>query len=244
MINKYASKRPFLLLYLVMMFYFTTNIRSQTKHELTVLKEYAGEKYGTSDFLVNGWKYYPEHFNAKGSPNFQNLNWADGSLCTTGGETFNHLDLRYNLQMDELVLKQTLSDGLPAFVMLNKDFIASFTIDSHTFIKAEMLTPDFQLSGYVEVVYSGDISLYLKHKKDFVGNYNANTPEGSFSKQITTKYIVIDNQLVKVNNKKALLALFPEHKKQIKKFMNTNKIRYKNATLSQLRMLLDYCDAL
>ena len=244
MINKYAAKRPLLILYLVMMFFFTTNIQSQTKQDLTGLKEYSGEKYGTSDFLVNGWKYYPEHFNAKGSPNFQNLNWADGSLSTTGGETFNHLDIRYNIQMDGVVLKQILSDGLPAFVMLNKDFISSFTIKSHTFIKADNLTPHMQLTGYVEVVYSGGIRFYLKHQKDFVGNYNANTPEGSFSKQKTTKYIVIDEQLVKVQKKKALLVLFPENKKQIKKFMGSNKIRYKKATNPQLRMLLQYCDEL
>jgi len=55
---------------------------------------------------------------------------------------------------------------------------------------------------------------------------------------------VIDNQLMKVQKKKALLALFPEHKKQIKKFMSTNKIGYKNATNPQLRMLLQYCDEL
>jgi len=244
MIKKYAEMRTLFVPILLMMLLFNANIQSQTKQTLSDLREYSGEKYGTSDFLVNGWKCYPEHFNAKGSPNFQNLNWADGTLTTTGGETFKQLDLRYNIQMDEVVLKQILSNGIPAFVMLNKDFISSFTILSHTFIKAEDIAPKIQISGYVEVVYSGAYSFYLKHQKDFVGNYNANTPEGSFSKQITVKYILIDDQLVKVQKKKSLLALFPEHKKQIKKFMSTNKIGYKKATNTQLRMLVQYCDEL
>lgn len=244
MIKKYAAKRLCFVIFLLIILSFNTNIQSQTKQTLGDLKEYSIETYGTSDFLVNGWKFYPEHFNAKGSPNFQNLNWAEGTLTTTGGETFDGLELRYNIQMDEVVLKQVLSDGLPAFVMLNKDFISSFTILSNTFIKADKIASDKQITGYVEVVYTGDISFYLKHQKDFVGNYNANTPEGSFSKQITTKYIMIDDQLMKVQKKKALLALFPEHKKQIKKFISTNKISYKKATNSQLEMLLQYCDKL
>jgi len=244
MIKKHTAKRPLFILFLLTTFFFISNIQSQTKQALSELKEFAGEKYGTSDFLVNGWKFYPEHFNAKGSPNFQNLSWTSGTLTTTGGEIFNNLDLSLNLQMDEIVLKQTLSDGLPAFVMLNKDFISSFTIQSHTFIKADKLSTNLQLSGFVEVVYSGRIGFYLKHQKDFIGNYNANTPEGSFSKQITTKYIMIDEQLMKVQKKKALLALFPEHKKQIKKFMSVNKIGYKKASIPQLKKLLQYCDEL
>jgi len=244
MIALNPNKRLLSFIFLLLFVFAYFHIQAQPKQVPSDLVEFAGEKYGTNDFLVNGWKYYPEHFNAKGSPNFLNLSWTDGFLSTSGGETFEGLALRYNLQMDEVVLRQTLSDGLPAFVMLNKDFISSFTIQSHTFIKANNLTPDMQIMGYVEVVYSGGISLYLKHQKEFVGNYNANTPEGSFSKQKTTKYILINNQLVRVQKKKALLALFPEHKKQIKKFMSSNKIRFKKATNPQLRKLLQYCDEL
>ncbi|MCF8364854.1 MAG: hypothetical protein K9H16_03680 [Bacteroidales bacterium] len=242
MTNKYfiICCRP-LFCYLIILF-LSLNTNAQINQELSDLKEYALQQYGTSNFLVNGWKYFPDHFNAKGNPYFDDQDWTSGSLVNSGGETFRNLNLRYNLEMDELVLSQVLKNGIPVFVLLNKDFVVSFTLGSHKFVKAESIPSDPQLKGYVEEIFSGKINFYVKHQKNFVGNYNANTPDGSISKQITTRYLLTGNRLIRVQSKNAFLKAFQAYRKEIKKFMATTKINYKKATNSQLIELMKFCN--
>ena len=205
---------------------------------------YTDQKYGTNDFLVNGWKYFPDHFNAKGNPYFNELSWTNGAITTTSIETFDKLELQYNIQMDEVVLKQTLKDGNTAFVMLNKDFIEAFSIGDHHFVKAQEIILGDELQGFVEIIYVGEIRFFTKHQKSFVRNFSADTPYGRISKQYSSNFLLRDGELSKVQTKKALINIFPEHKKQIRKFMKTHKIRFKKASASQLRLLIQFCDEL
>lgn len=207
----------------------------------TGLLKYTADQYGTSDILVNGWKYFPEHFNAKGDPYFNDLGWEKGSV-ETPMEKFDDLLLRYNIQMDELVLQKTLKDGKPAFVMLNPDFVKSFDIASYHFVNAgkEKLHPD--LDGYVEVIYSGRLKFLARHSKMFVANYSVNSPQGSISGQNTTYYLLNGDQLNKILSKRSLFRLFPEKKKQIRKFLKKEKIRFKRANRRQQAELMKYLD--
>lgn len=233
---KYAS-------ILIFIYGFSTPLLGQQKVELDEIHDYSSYILGTSPFLVNGWKYSPEHFNAAGNPHFYDTEWRQGSV-KIGKDTFNDLVLSYNLQMDAVVLKKTLKDGQIAYIMLNKDFIDSFTIEQHLFINTEKLFPLVKMAGFAELIYSGEFLLIIKHKKSFVGNFSASTPNGSFSRQSSVMYLMRDNSLNKVTSKKSLLTLFPDHKKEINTYISKQKIRFKTAGNSQLEQLMEYCDGL
>lgn len=240
----YACKRKVTLTLTVFALILCSGIVSgQNAANLSELYNYSSKIYGTSDFLANGWKYYPEHFNATGNPYFINDLWTKGSVRTINQE-FDNIELRYNIQMDELVISLTLDDGLPAFIMLNKDFIKSFTLNDHLFINAEKLQSSLQLNGYAELIYDGQIKFMIKHEKSFIKNYSANSPQGSFSGQTSVKYLLSGGKLNKIQSKKALLNLFPEYQKQIKAFMKKNKIRFKKAGNADFAKLMKYCDEL
>lgn len=230
-------------LVLLLLIFISYPLKGQTEIAIDELKSYSSNLYGTNDLLVNGWKYYPEHFNADGNPYFMDLDWAMGSV-NTKGEVFNNVELLYNIQMDELILKQILKNGEPAFVMLNKDFIQSFTLGTHFFIPASKIKSNFPLSGFVEELYSGDFRFLIKHQKNFVSNYSANTPNGSISRQISNYYLLQAGSLQKISSKKALLKYFPESKKEIKSFLKKQKINFRKANSDQLKQLMDFCDEL
>lgn len=223
----------------------SSTVCSQTKDQNNAyrLSKYALEKYGTNDFLVNGWKYYPDHFNAIGNPNFNNMDWSDGTL-TMRGETFENNLLVYNIQMDEVALMIKLKNSSTAFVMLNKDFVESFSIGEYQFINSSEIVPEIELKGYIEILYTGNFIFIIKHHKNYVANFTSTTPNGSISKQVSTNYILKDGVLHKINSKKTLINYFEVHKKQIKKFMKQHKIRFKQASNDQLKQLMNYCDAL
>lgn len=228
---------------LIFIYGFSSPLQGQQKVELNEIHDYSSDILGTSPFLVNGWKYSPEYFNASGNPHFNDTEWNEGSVII-GKETFNHLFLSYNLQMDAVILRQALKDGQLAYIMLNKNFIDSFTIDQHHFINTGKNFPLANMTGFAELIYSGDFLLIIKHKKSFVGNFSANTPNGSFSRQSSVMYLLKNNSLNKITSKKSLLALFPDHKKEINIFISKHKIRFRTAGNSQLEQLMEYCDGL
>lgn len=207
------------------------------------LVKYAQKKYGTSDMLVNGWKYYPDHFNATGNPYFNQLDWENGSAETTHGR-FDELLLRYNVQMQELVLQKVLQNGETAYVMLNPDFINTFTIGDYDFINTDRLDLHSDLQGYFEVIYQGGITYLAKHTKMFVANYTANSPQGSISGQNTQYFLLDGEKLHKVQSRRALLNVFPDKKKEVKRFLKKEKIKFRKAGNRDLYKLMKYLDTL
>ena len=205
--------------------------------------EYSEKAYGTDNFLVNGWKYLPEHYNAEGNPYFSNLSWTEGILHS-GEESFENIDMLYNTLMDELIIKTNLENGLPAFVMLNREFVKSFSINQHLFINTSTI-PGTDLEGYIELVYDSNTLKFLsKHKKSFVAEYSGSNPWGRISGQSSTHYIYAYGTLTKIPNKKALLNYFEAHKKQVRAFMKSKGIKFKKAKSPELKTLMEYCVSL
>lgn len=211
--------------------------------ELTGLEYYASDQYGTSDILVNGWKYYPEHFNAEGDPYFNEMRWQTGSVETTEG-SFHGLSLRYNIQMDELILNKILKNGETAFVMLNQDFILSFSIGDHHFINAGKQDMHPSLEGYMEVIFSGKLIYIAEHSKMFVANYSENNAFGSISGQNTDYYLLAQGRLHKIYSKRSLYKVFPDEKRQIRQYLRKENIKFRKAGRPELKRLMNYLDTI
>lgn len=211
--------------------------------EIAGLKKYSEKMYGTSDMLVNGWKYFPDHFNAGGNPYFNDMDWEPGRLGTTLGN-FDDLLLRFNIQMDELILQEILQNGQTAFVMLNPDFLYWFSLGDHHFVNADVYYKHSGLEGYVEVIYSGKLKYLARHRKMFVANYTANNPQGSISSQNTDYYLLLGEEKHKISSKRNLIKLFPAYKKEINRYLKDEKLRFKKAQHNDLKKLMEYLDTL
>jgi hypothetical protein len=132
--------------------------------------------------------------------------------------------------------------------MLNPDFLDNFSFGDHYFVNASKYFEQSGLDGYVEIIYAGKLRYLAKHRKMFVGNYTASTPQGSISRQNTDYYLLMDynpnENLIKISSKRALLNQFPDHKKEIGRFMKEHKIKFKKASNDDLRKLMEYLDTL
>lgn len=239
--NYFLSFRFFVVMTLVGILLQSKSADAQ--NEIAGLKKYSESQYGTSNMLVNGWKYFPDHFNAEGNPYFEDMEWETGNIETTLGN-FDNLLLRFNVQMDELILQEVLQNGQTAFVMLNPDFLKWFSFDGHHFVNADVYYRHSGLEGYVEVIYSGKLKYLAKHRKMFVANYSAGNPFGSISGQNTNYYLLIGDEKHKISSKRNLIKLFPAHKKEINRYLKNEKIRFKKAENDDLTKLMEYLDNL
>lgn len=212
-----------------------------TSDALSNLTEYANNAYGTDNVVVNGRKYQPAHYNAKGDPYFLSDEWMEGSLMINGRE-FEKQELLYNIDIEKVILKTTINNSSKVYLVLNSEFIESFFLGPRLFVNASKLNLRKEFPGFVEQVYSGRFMVMTRYQKSFVSSYSKSAPNGFYSSTTSMNYIMQDGQLTKVPTKKSLFTYFSTQKKEIKNFMRKNKIKYKQADSSQLNKLFEYCD--
>jgi hypothetical protein len=213
----------------------------QDSIQIEKLKEYSEQVYGTDDRVVNGAAYLPGHFNAKGDPYFLTDNWTESTLVIDG-EEYEGQNILYNIDIEKIILKTTLKSKEEVLLVLNTDFIEAFYFGEHYFVNGEKYFPGNKFNGFVEQVYKGNFKVMIRHQKSFVSQYTANSPHGFYSGTKSMIFIFDKRELKKLPTKKAMLDYFSEHKKEIKKFLRKNKIKYKQATANQLNKLFTYCD--
>jgi hypothetical protein len=221
---------------------FSVSGKAQENQGLKKLLETTNSFYGSSDLLNLGEIYQPEHVYAKGHPYFLTDDYTLASV-TVNNVTFENVKARYNLALDQLIVKARVDSGLLVSMVTKKDWVNAFRINGHLFVNLNKTLPGKDVQGYCEEIYKGDKSFYIKYKKNFIDNYDDNAPQGFFSKLNVNKYIYLNDNFIPVNRKKELLKLYTD-KKSIKKFMRTNKINYSKASSDQLKMLMQFCDGL
>lgn len=217
------------------------NSNEVTSEHVTLLSEYTAKLYGTDDILVNGRKYLPEHYNAKGDPYFLSDKWADGSIVIDG-KKYDELELLYDIDIEKAILKTTINDSTDVFLVLNNDVVESFYLGSHYFLNAAKHGLGNEFPGFVEQLYTGSFTVLTRHQKSFVSEYSKNTPNGFYASTKSTNYILNHGKLFKLSSKKSLFEYFTANKKEVKNFLRRNKIKYKRATFIQLNKLFEFCD--
>ena len=204
------------------------------------LHDYSAYFYGIDDLLVNGRKYIPAHGNAKGDPYFSGPDWVTGTLLIKE-KTYKAVELKYNVDLDKIILRAEVIRGGLVYVLLNNDFVTSFIIGEHYFINSSQLLQQDN-SGYFELVFEGEHTLLIKHHKSFISEFSQNAPLGRFSDLNSTRYIYCAGMLYKMPYKKSFLMYFKPFRKEIKKYMKQKKVKYKKANNFELHQLLKYCN--
>jgi hypothetical protein len=216
---------------------------AQPKAILQQLKDTTNKVYGSSDLLNLGELYVAEHVFANGHPYFITNDYTLASV-TIHNNTFEKIKARYNIERDQLIIRVNVDSGVYVPMVTKEDWIHSFKINEHYFVSINELQPSTEVKGYCEEVYKGKKMFFIKYKKKFIDNYTDLSPEGFFSVVKISKYVYDNKTFIPVNSRREFLELFSIHKKEIKKFMRKNKIRYAHASSAQLSALMHYCDGL
>lgn len=211
--------------------------------EITDLYNLAESSYPINDEYINGFIYPVPKIRILGDPYFNGLDWSSGTLFING-KTYPGIFMRYDIIIDELIIKVKNELGVERLIAINKSQVDSFKIASSLFVNSENLFPNENQNTYFEKIYQGRLSLYRKFQKTFIEMYNSSSPEGKFSSQKSNSYIFFNQKLTEVNNTKSFFSCFDkvEHDK-IRKFLKSNKINYKKMTVPQMIDLMDFCNS-
>ena len=157
------------------------------------------------------------------------------------GRRFDNLDLLYDINSDELLLR---TESYPIIIM-NKEMVDSFILvfDNRKYyvINAGKDSPGV-LKGYVNIMYDGPSELYVKYKKNIQplavdGRYDLFHPDHSV-------YLKKGSEIVPVAGKKELLNLLEDKKKEIRLYLKSNRLKLRQKDPETYIPVLRYYDSL
>jgi hypothetical protein len=153
--------------------------------------------------------------------------------------TFDRILLRYDIYNDELT---TINEkGL--ILQLNKEMVDSFSLrldeNNLKFIKADSLKG---ISGYVNVLYPGRTSLYIKYRK----NIELLAVDQKIDRfyQVQKNFLLIDGIPQPFSGKLEFFRLLDDHKHELKQFIKKNNISVSRKKAESFIPVLRYYDSL
>jgi hypothetical protein len=200
------------------------------------------EKHDTLEkqILYNGRVWRNLYQQIDGSQFLFSAEFLPGSV-TINGRTFNNKALKFKLDIvnDELLILTDKNTTL----QLNKEMVDRFTLmyENKLFL-FKKLEPDGlnMLSGYANVIYDGNTSLYVKYRKEI--RLRNSTGEKDTFVQSHRVYVMKNGILHTVNNKANLIKLLSDRKEQLKDFIRANKIHISRNSPESIAPVLAFYD--
>lgn len=209
--------------------------------EIVELYTISESMYPVNDEFINGCIYPQPNIQILGNPYFENTEWHLGTLFINGKE-YPKILLKYDLILDELIIKTKAEENIERLITVNKSQIDSFNIGLLCFVNSRNLFPTEEKNTYFEKVYQSKLSVYKHYDKAFIDMYSNSSPAGKFSSQKNDTYLFDNQKLTDINRLKSFLEYFEKtDKEKIKKYIKTNNINYKKISDSQIVELLEFC---
>lgn len=199
--------------------------------------------YGADDYLYTGYPYQPLYRGASGHPYFLQEPWLSATIFIENIR-FPNQSVRLNLVTEELIILHSPEGKPPVQLVLSTHLIDSFFVDQTQFIGLDSQHEPGLPSGYYEILYQGSLSVLRKPSRDFLSNYTAATPKGSFSEVHATYYVRKEGTdgWTQFSSFKALIKSFPDQYKAIRKLMKQKGISKKMPSAPECQPLLQLCD--
>ena len=178
-----------------------------------------------------------------GSP-YLNDEFITGDIFTTSKTQFPDIPLRYNIYNDEIEFKSP-EGNISALVA--PEIIDKVVFGNYTMVYAPYNYAKRMNRGFFRLVTSGKASLYARSNIEYCepvppAAYK-NAQPAKFIKKADSYYIRIgEDAAQKIENKKGLPEIFPEHYKEITVFIKRNKTNDRKE--GDLKELVDYYNSL
>lgn len=171
--------------------------------------------------LLNGRIWWNQYSNVTGDPFFLVNLFLKGSV-TFNGRKFDNLDLKYDIYNDELILS-TKSNPV---IIMNKEMVDSFSmvLGNRIFYIINTGTDTSSvLRGYVNVLYHGPSSLYVKFRKKIQPLAVDGKKDLFYQEHLV--YLRIGQEIMPVKGKKKLMSQMEDKKKEIRDYLKNNRIK-------------------
>jgi len=190
--------------------------------------------------LYNGRAWRNLYYKIRGDQFLFSTEFLDGSV-TIEGRTFKNLPLKYDIFNDELL---TITDH-SIILQLNKEMIDLFTMKYHDRVfNFRRLNADSlnAISGFVNVLYDGSTSLFIKYRKEIL--LLAVENKYDMFNQVNRIFVKKDGRIFRVDSKRELLKLLEDQKRLVRTFIRNSKLRISRRNPDSFKPVIEYYDKL
>lgn len=156
------------------------------------------------------------------------------------GIRYDDFPLMYDIRMDELVV---IHDSTDFHSVLVKEKVEAFQIFDYYFINLSEAPDSKNDKGIYNLVYNGDLKVWIKRKK-FINRYIK-------AESYIQEFAIADIFLVEVNdvyhtisNKGSLLSLFGKKKREVKRYLKDQKASFRKDKETTIVTAVSYFDTL
>ena len=191
--------------------------------------------------LVKGRCWYNTTYGVKGHPFFNSKNVLNGCV-TVKNLCFTNVLLIYDLFKDELLLEFRDDNEVGNLITLNKKSVTEFNlydgINMHYFKNSDtenFIKTDF-FSGFVEILYDGEYTLYCKWFKKI----SKLAIENKYDKFVlkSNLYLKTDGEIIELKNRNDFISFFGKKGFEIKKIERKNNLKVSINDFSSLVKML------
>ncbi len=196
-------------------------------------------------YKIASGEYYSEltEKDILGSP-FLNQEFINGSVYTTTKFQYTDIPLRYNIFNDNIEFKTPENKilAIAAPETIDKITFGDYTMEYLSYMNVKKVR-----KGYMLLITKGKASLYAKpeviyKKATEAGAYKEPEP-AKFERRSDIFYIRIETASAqRIDNKKDLLQVFPDHQNDMEAFVKKNKIS--PAKIDELKSVIEYYNSL
>ncbi|HLX91568.1 MAG TPA: hypothetical protein VKR32_07790 [Puia sp.] len=189
---------------------------------------YDGSEHAPYDFRIKGHPYFETNLLQKGSVNYNDI-------------AYSSIDLAYDIVRDELTTNRYKNNFR---MSLFNDKIKSFSITGHFFVRIvqDTIQKSPLETGFYELLYDGKMKAYAKRRKIINEKVTADEGDRLWFEETDSYYVKRDEKFYRIKEKKDLFTLFKSQKKDLRKYLRKNKIRYKEQPGMTIIKSIEYID--
>ena len=182
--------------------------------------------YNENKFISKSDKSTLTEIDVEGSPYLKD-EFVNGSIYTVQKVHFEEVPLRYNIFNDELEFKTPTNEVL---ALATPDIVEKVVIGDTILVFLSYVDSNKTKNGYFLLLEEGKASLYAKpgviFKKETLPEAYKDPEPAKFQKISDDYYLGFNTgSAIPVNNKKSLVAAFPDNQEKIEKYISKNKIK-------------------
>jgi hypothetical protein len=206
----------------------------QYKESISSLNRIYLNEIGDNAQIYHGTEYIRNGQKALGYPYFESDTILKGTVSYLGN-LYPNISLYYNLVTDEIIIPNYQHN---AFITLPEGKVDSFTIGRHDFVSlTSKQINGLPADGFYEELSSGEPAMYARREKRLVTG--TGSEENKYI-QYNTYYLRKKDVFFMVDSKKGLLELLNDQQDLLKKFIRSNKLKFKKDLESSLVLTTMY----
>ncbi|MES2376201.1 MAG: hypothetical protein V4553_06475 [Bacteroidota bacterium] len=209
------------------------------------MEHFFNKAIGRQSRLYNGFAYQLVGINSPGNAYFNDTTSLVNGNVRYGGLSYRNVPLLYDIYNDVLVSR--LMGGALLFSLVTEQ-VDDFDLFGHHFINLHAADVNNVISaGYYDELYnSNQIQLLAKRNKTFQQDIQGvRNGRISFSVLLNDRYYLKKDSLYyKISGSGKFLTLLGDKKKELRKYLKDNNIRYNDNPEQTMVLLTKYYDSL